>query len=134
MATEPPNVPQGMRRVHRRFARWRSAHPGVRLPIPGPLWASAAEVARENGVGRTAQLLRLEYGKLKRLAESGSAGAKSASKEGPPRPVRRATAVIHGTGRPTCDSVCRSVSLSWKGRTARCVSGGKGPRLQTWPD
>ena len=77
MATEPPDIPQGMRRVHRRFARWRSAHPGVRLPIPGPLWASAAEVAREHGVGRTAQLLRLEYGKLKRLAESGSAAAKA---------------------------------------------------------
>ena len=46
------------------------------MPIPGRLWKAAAEVAREHGVCRTAQVLHLEYGKLKRLAESGSAGAK----------------------------------------------------------
>lgn len=32
--------------------------------------ASAAAVAREHGVFRTAKVLRLEYGKLKRMAES----------------------------------------------------------------
>jgi hypothetical protein len=40
------------------------------LPIPEALWASAAAVAREHGVFRTAKILRLEYGKLKRMAES----------------------------------------------------------------
>jgi hypothetical protein len=34
------------------------------------LWASAAAAAREHGVFRTAKILRLEYAKLKRLAES----------------------------------------------------------------
>jgi hypothetical protein len=57
-----------MRRLYRRFERWRSAHTG-RLPIPEALWASAAEVARECGVFHTAKVLRLEYGKLKRIAE-----------------------------------------------------------------
>src|SRR2546423_11352937 len=64
-----PDVPVGMRRVHRRFERWRSSRQG-RLPIPEALWASAAAVAREHGVFRTAKILRLEYGKLKRMAES----------------------------------------------------------------
>jgi hypothetical protein len=73
MAKEPPEIPQGMRRVYRRFERWRSAHPGVRLPIPKSLWASAAKAAREHGVCPTAKLLCLEYSKLKRMAESGSA-------------------------------------------------------------
>lgn len=73
IANESPDFPQGMRRVYRRFERWRSAHPGVRLPIPKPLWESAAKAAREHGVGPTAKVLCLEYGKLKRLAESGSA-------------------------------------------------------------
>jgi hypothetical protein len=50
------------------------------LPIPEALWASAAAVAREHGVFRTAKTLRLEHGKLKRLVAS----AKPA--------VRRATA------------------------------------------
>ena len=42
-------VPMGMRRVFRRFERWRKSHTG-RLPIPEHLWASAAELAREHGV------------------------------------------------------------------------------------
>ena len=69
MATATLTVPAGMRRVCRRFERWRSAHTG-RLPIPEELWASAAEVAKAHGVFRTAKILHLEYGKLKRLAES----------------------------------------------------------------
>jgi hypothetical protein len=67
MMTTRAAVP--MRRVFRRFERWRKSHTG-RLPIPGHLWASAAELAREHGVFRTAKVLRLEYGKLKRMAES----------------------------------------------------------------
>jgi hypothetical protein len=59
-------LPAGMRRVCRRFERWRKGHK-ARLPIPGRLWASAAQVAREQGVFRTAKILRLEYGKLKRM-------------------------------------------------------------------
>ena len=69
MANDPPEIPHGMERVYQRFARWRSAHPGVRLLIPPRLWKAAAKVAHEHGVCRTAQVLRLEYGKLKRMAE-----------------------------------------------------------------
>jgi hypothetical protein len=70
MANEPSEIPHGMKRIYQRFARWRSAHPGVRLPIPPRLWKAAAKVASEQGVCRTAQVLGLEYGKLKRIAES----------------------------------------------------------------
>ena len=70
MTNEPSEIPRGMQRVYRCFAHWRSVHPGVRLPIPPRLWRAAAKVAREHGVCRTAQVLRLEYGKLKRMAES----------------------------------------------------------------
>ena len=69
MATATLTVPARMSKVSRRFECWRSAHTG-RLPIPDELWASAAEVAKEHGVFRTAKILRLEYGKLKRLVES----------------------------------------------------------------
>jgi len=64
-----PDVPDGMQKIYRRFERWRSSHQG-RLPIPKALWASAAEVAREHGVFRTATILRLEYAKLKRMTKS----------------------------------------------------------------
>ncbi|MGA2632462.1 MAG: hypothetical protein ABSG54_19885 [Terriglobia bacterium] len=69
MTRESLDIPNSMRKVHRRFERWRSAHAG-RLPIPGPLWAAAVELAREHGVFHTAKVLHLEYGKLKRLVES----------------------------------------------------------------
>jgi hypothetical protein len=69
MSKESLDIPNNMGKVHRRFERWRSAHTG-RLPIPGPLWAAAVELAREHGVFQTAKALRLEHGKLKRLMES----------------------------------------------------------------
>ena len=64
-----PDVPDSMQKICRRFERWRSSHQG-RLPIPKALWASAAEIAREHGVFRTATILRLEYAKLKRMTKS----------------------------------------------------------------
>ena len=72
----PLDVPAGIQRISRRFERWRRSHRG-RLPIPEGLWASAAAVAREHGVFRTAKVLRLEYGKLKRLAESSAVATKA---------------------------------------------------------
>src|SRR6266540_1327973 len=71
-------VPSGMQRICRRFERWRSSHRG-RLPIPEGLWASAAAVAREHGVFQTAKVLRLEYGKLKRMVEAAPSGVRSAA-------------------------------------------------------
>ena len=79
MATDPADIPHGMRRVYRRFERWRGEHSGARLPIPEPLWAAAAEVAREHGVFHTAKVLRLEYGKLKRMVQAARPMAKTAA-------------------------------------------------------
>ena len=66
MATAEADVPVAMRKVYRRLQRWRSKRTG-RAPIPESLWAAAVELAKEHGVFRTAQVLYLEYGKLKRL-------------------------------------------------------------------
>ena len=68
-------IPDGMRRVCRRFERWRKGHE-ARLPVPEGLWASAAQAARKHGVFRTAKVLRLEYGKLKRMMESAAPSPK----------------------------------------------------------
>src|SRR5579863_113851 len=77
MATkEPFEIPVGMRRVCRRFERWRKAHT-ARLPIPDALWAEAAKAAREHGVFRASMALRLEYGKLKRMSEACPAPVRS---------------------------------------------------------
>jgi len=92
MANGRSEVPQGMKRIYQRFAGWRSAHPGVRLPIPPRLWKAAAKVAHEHGVGRTAQVLRLEYGKLKRMVESDGIAATPDSRQG--RGIRGALALL----------------------------------------
>ena len=72
MPRESPDISPKMRKVLRRFERWRSAHTG-RLPIPQRLWTAAVELAGEHGVFQTAKALRLDYSKLKQLL--GSSGA-----------------------------------------------------------
>ena len=62
-------IPIGMRRVCRRFERWRSGHK-ARLPIPNALWRAAAEAAREYGIFQAAKALRLDYSKLKRVTQA----------------------------------------------------------------
>lgn len=52
--------------VRARFQDWRQNRRG-KAAIPGELWAAAADVARWNGVNRTAAELHLDGGKLKRL-------------------------------------------------------------------
>jgi hypothetical protein len=52
--------------VRTRFEQWRQTREG-RIPIPDELWSMAAEVARRDGVNRTATVLHLDGGKLKRM-------------------------------------------------------------------
>jgi hypothetical protein len=82
MASELSDIPHNMRRLYRRFERWRSAHTG-RLPIPERLWTAAAELAREHGVFPTAKTLHLEYGKLKHLADAPVPALKGRVVKGP---------------------------------------------------
>jgi hypothetical protein len=75
MASELPDIPPDMRRLYRRFERWRSARTG-RFPNPGRLWAAATELARQHGVSSTANALRLDYGRLKQRVETTVPAAK----------------------------------------------------------
>lgn len=57
--------------VQERFATWRSSR-SKKGRIPDELWAAAVEVARRDGVNRTAQALHLDGGKLmRRLVAAG---------------------------------------------------------------
>ena len=53
--------------VGTRLEEWRERRRHKRTAIPDELRAAAIEVARRDGLGRTAAALRLDYGKLKRL-------------------------------------------------------------------
>ena len=56
----------GIEAVRTQFEDWRSGRAG-KSPIPDELWSAAIKAARQEGVNRTAQKLRLDAGKLKRL-------------------------------------------------------------------
>jgi hypothetical protein len=81
-------VPVGMRKIYRGLERWRKSQTG-RAPIPDALWKAAAEIALEHGVSRTAQILRLQYDKLKRM--SGGRHSKDNALVHPPKFVELIT-------------------------------------------
>ena len=124
MRRPTPVVPTDLQELSGRFEDWRRMRRG-KLPIPEPLWAAAAELARSHGVCQTAQVLRLEYKKLKRLT-AGEAGGK---------PVRRRRAPAPATfvelAPPTAAAECvielegprGKLRIQWKGATAPDLAG-----------
>ena len=52
--------------VRARFEDWRENRQG-KSAIPDELWSAAVQLARKDGVNRTAAELHLDGGKLKRL-------------------------------------------------------------------
>jgi len=61
-----------------RLAEWRQGRQKG-AAIPDELWSAAIEVARRDGLGRTAAALRLDYGKLKRLMMAADGVAKKST-------------------------------------------------------
>jgi len=64
-----------------RFEAWRQNRRG-KAPIPDALWSVAVDIARKEGVSRTATELRVEWNHLKRRM---AAAAGTSSKQSPPR-------------------------------------------------
>jgi hypothetical protein len=124
MPRPTPAVPTDLQELSGRFEDWRRTRRG-KLAIPEPLWAAAAELARSHGVCQTAQVLRLEYKKLKRL----TAGEAAVSRSGD---VLRRRQHLWNWHRRRPRQL--SVSSSWKGHGASCASSGKGRPRPTWPD
>jgi hypothetical protein len=137
MPRESPGFPPNVQKVLRRFERWRSAHTG-RLPILERLWAAAVELAREPRGFHTAQALRLEYGKLKRLLESASRVTPSArakagrggrrgvrSLPAPPAFLELMTSPAAGQSEYVIELEGRrgKMRLEWRGTTAPGPSG-----------
>jgi hypothetical protein len=111
-------IPAEVREAQQRFEEWRSAQSG-RKPLPETLWALAAATARQHGVFRTAQVLRLDYGKLKRLTPPPSPKAK-------PRSARKAAFVelLAASAPHSCECIIEvegprgRMRVDWKGSTA----------------
>jgi hypothetical protein len=62
-------IPEDLEQLRRRFEEFRATQP-KRSPFPEALWTAAAESAKRHGVNRTAHVLRLEYGGLRKRVES----------------------------------------------------------------
>jgi len=64
--------------VKARFDAWRQNRTG-KAAIPDELWSAAAEVARREGVSRTATALRVEWNHLKRCMATSGAPSRQAT-------------------------------------------------------
>jgi hypothetical protein len=50
--------------THARLTQWRAQHGGRGIPVPEELWAEVVKVARVEGAGTTARVLRLDRARL----------------------------------------------------------------------
>lgn len=74
--TRSAAAPDGIEEVRRRIEEWRRAPRSAgRRRIPELLWRAAVEVARCEGLYRTARALRLNYQTLKDRLEGSARGA-----------------------------------------------------------
>jgi len=125
MSRPIPAVPADLEELRGRFEDWRRTRRG-KLPIPEPLWAAAAELARSHGVCQTAQVLRLEYKKLKQLTDR-EAGGKPVRRRRAPAPAR----FVELAPLPTAAAECvielegprGKLRIQWKGATAQDLAG-----------
>ena len=104
-----------------RFDTWRQSRRG-KARIPDELWSAAIEVARRDGVNRTAAALHLDGGKLKRRMVA--AGAVS-GKAMPPAFVELMAPPAFGLAECTIELEGRNgkLRIHWKGATAADVAG-----------
>ena len=125
MTRPTPAVPVDLQELSGRFEDWRRTRQG-KLPIPEPLWAAAAELARSHGVCQTAQVLRLEYKKLKQLTDREAGGKPVRRRRASPRatfvelappPIAAAECVIEMEGPRG------KLRIQWKGTTAPDLAG-----------
>lgn len=93
MSTQIAGVPREFRTVYDQLTRWRrTRRPG--MPIPAPLWAAIAAVARRHGATRTAHALGLDSHKVKTVMDAG----------GRPRPAAGPPAFVEVVAPPVSGS------------------------------
>ena len=120
-----PAIPSDLQELSGRFEDWRRTRRG-KVPIPELLWAAAAELARSYGVCRTAQVLRLEYKKLKQLTD-GEAGDKPVRRRRSSAPATFMELVPSPTAAAECvielEGPRGKLRIQWKGATAPDLAG-----------
>jgi hypothetical protein len=111
----------GIAEVQIRFENWRQTREG-KARIPDELWSAAVEVARRDGVNRTAAALHLDGGKLKRrMLATGPVPAIGM----PPAFVEMMVPQAVGASECTIEREGRNgkLRIHWKGATAADLAG-----------
>jgi hypothetical protein len=108
-------------KVRTRFENWRQTRKG-KARIPDELWSAAVEVARRDGVNRTAAALHLDGGKLKQRM---TAGGPAPDKTMPPAFVEMLVPHAVGVSECTIELEGRKgkLRIHWKGATAADLAG-----------
>ena len=112
-----PVVPVKMEQARQQLERCRSTR-AHRSPIPEPLWALAAQLARRHGIFATARALRLDYTRLKARVESAHRTSVVRSKPAFRRAAPPAFVELMAP-RPGSGPECRVELEGARGRTAR---------------
>ncbi len=120
MAQPSPVIRSDLQELRVRFEHWRRTRPG-KSPIPEPLWTAAVQLARSHGVCQTAQVLRLEYKKLKQLTDGKAVPASLRRRRAP-----AAATFMELVAPPTATAECLievegprgKLRIQWKGSTA----------------
>ena len=116
-------IPAGLKQAQERFAEWRSSHTG-RRPIPESLWGLAGELAGQHGVFRTAQILRLDYAKLKRHIQAVAPVGKR-----PSAPAAAFVELMTSASPQGCECIIEvegprgRMRIEWKGPAAPDLAG-----------
>ncbi len=116
-------IPTGLKEAQERVEQWRSSHSG-RRPIPESLWAAATELASQHGIFRTAQVLRLDYNKLKQRMGTAAPVAKPTVAPPPAFVEPIASPAAH-----PCECTIEvegphgRMRIEWKGSTAPDLAG-----------
>ena len=117
-------IPAKLKEAQERFEQWRSSQSG-RRPIPESLWALASELASQHGVFRTAQVLRLDYNKLKQRTPAAASTVGKPDQAPPPAFVE----LIASSAANPCECIIEvegprgRMRIEWKGPTAPDLAG-----------
>lgn len=85
----PTKIPEAILQLQQQLDQWRSAQKG-RAKLPESFWQAAVDLAKQYGVFRTAQPLRLDYTRLKQRL-SGAVPRRKASRPREHRSYSRGT-------------------------------------------
>ena len=115
-------IPAGLKEAQQRFEQWRSSQAG-RRPIPEALWVLASELAHQHGVSRTAQVLRLDYNRLKQRTRA------EASRKPTSAPQPSFVELIAPPNTHPCECIIEvegprgRMRIEWKGSSAPDLPG-----------